>query len=126
MFYVETGARKADALRLTWRHAHLPPGGRGTVHFHQAKEDAPRGVPLTKRARAVLDRIKAGWSDAKPDDKVSLWLDGPGGSLVPVGDVKKTWASVKERAEGADLHVHDLRHTFAPRLAVRGVPLDRA
>lgn len=83
VFHVETGARKADALRPTWRHVHLPRDGRGAVHFHQTKKDPPRGVPLTKRTRAVLDRIKAGQPDAKTDDEVFLWPDGPGGSLVP-------------------------------------------
>ncbi|WP_431305657.1 site-specific integrase [Sediminicoccus sp. BL-A-41-H5] len=40
-----------------------------------------------------------------------------------MGDFKKSWAAALKAAGIVDLHYHDLRHTFASRLAQRGVPL---
>ena len=122
VFSVETGARKGDTLGLTWRHVNLAPNARGSVRFYQTKEDRPRGVPLSRRARAMLERLRGERPDAKLDDLVFSRSEA-GGRTGPVGDFKRLWASVKAKAEVTDLHFHDLRHTFASRLVMRRVPL---
>lgn len=40
-----------------------------------------------------------------------------------MGDFKKSWDPALKAAKLTDVHVHDLRHTFASRLVMRGVPL---
>ena len=122
-FYLDTGARKADALSLTWRHARLPSSGRGSVGFTASKGGLTYSVPLAARTQAMLVHLRQARPTARLDDHIFLWPEGLGGTWVPVGDFKKSWARVLVRAEINDLHVHDLRHTFASRLVMRSVPL---
>lgn len=65
---------------------------------------------LTTEAMEAIDSIQP----------LTAKLAGP---FVGVGDIKKAWASTKERAGITDLHFHDLRATFASRTAAAGVPL---
>ena len=71
----------------------------------------------------MIVRLQQERPKARLDDHVFLWPEGRGGKLVPIGDFKKSWARVLAQAGISDLHVHDLRHTFASRLVMRGVPL---
>lgn len=122
-FYLDTGARKADALGLTWRQVQLSPSGRGSVQFTASKGAVTYSVPLAARTQAMLVRLRQARPKARLDDHVFLWPEGGGGTWVPVGDFKKSWARVLARAEIDDFRVHDLRHTFASRLVMRRVPL---
>ena len=78
---------------------------------------------MSRRVEALLERLKAARPTAKLDDRVFLWPEGEKGALVPVGNFKKTWATVRDKAGVPDVHVHDLRHTFASRLVMKRVPL---
>ena len=71
-FYLDTGARKEDALSLTWRHVELPSSGRGSVRFMSAKGGVAYSVPLTARAQAMLVRVQQRRPNAHLDDGVFL------------------------------------------------------
>lgn len=120
--YMDTGARKSELRGLTWRHVKLLAGQRGSISLIYTKGQKPRGVPLTARAKAVLERLRSERAEVKPDDRVCLHPDNKA-AWVPVGDFKKSWASALSRAKIDDFHVHDLRHHFASKLVMRGVPL---
>ena len=45
----------------------------------------------------------------------------PGKDGKPFTDVKRSWASLVERAKITDFHLHDFRHDFASRLVMGGV-----
>lgn len=120
--YMDTGARKSELRELTWRHVNLAVGQRGSISLIYTKGGSPRGVPLTARARAILERFSRERAPIKPDDRVCLTPDKQG-TLVPLGDFKKSWAVALIKAKIDDFHVHDLRHTFASRLVMRGVHL---
>jgi integrase len=134
VFLIETGARLGEALRLTWADVDLDRQPRGLVKFMKTKSGKPRGVPLTTRARDLLARIKDGQGALKihdPDQgRVFLYAGkGRAGKGVPLTAYRSyrnphgSWATAVERAELGDLHLHDLRHTFASRLVMRGVPI---
>ncbi|HMO80270.1 MAG TPA: tyrosine-type recombinase/integrase [Pyrinomonadaceae bacterium] len=54
--------------------------------------------------------------------EISEITAGNAGPFAAVGDIKRAWKSVKERAAIDDLHFHDLRATFASRTIAAGVP----
>jgi integrase len=54
---VETGMRRGELLSLDWQHVDLD---LGTAHLPMTKNGETRDVPLSSRARAVLQRL---WED---------------------------------------------------------------
>ncbi len=134
VFLVETGARLSEALRLTWAEVDLDRKPLGLVKFMVTKSGRPRGVPLSKKARDLLLRIKAGQRELsinEPDrGRVFLYVGkGRAGRGVAVSAYRSyrnphgAWATAVRRADLGDLHLHDLRHTFASRLVMHGVPI---
>lgn len=134
IFLVETGARLGEALRLTWVDVDLDREPRGLVKFMTTKSGKPRGVPLTTRANGLLVRIKerqTALTIHDPDQgRVFLYAGkGRAGKGVPQTAYRSfyrphgSWQTAVRRAGLGDLHLHDLRHTFASRLVMRGVPI---
>lgn len=134
VFLIETGARLGEALRLTWADVDLDRQPRGLVKFMKTKSGKPRGVPLTTRARDLLARIRDGQRALTIHDsdqgRVFLYAGkgraGKGAPLTAHRSYRNphgSWATAVERAGLGDLHLHDLRHTFASRLVMRGVPI---
>jgi integrase len=73
LFYLDTGARRSEALQLTWSHVVVTANG-GQVVFALGKAgkragDRPRTVPLTPRVAQVLWARKDGL-EPKPTDRV--------------------------------------------------------
>jgi integrase len=134
VFLIETGARLSEALRLTWNEVELDRQPRGLAKFMQTKSGKPRGVPLTTRVRDLLVAIKArqaGLTIHEPDRaRVFLYAGkGRAGKGIPMSSYRsyhtphRAWETAVRRAGLGDLHLHDLRHTFASRLVMRGVPI---
>lgn len=134
VFLIETGARLGEALCLTWSDVDLDRQPRGLVKFMKTKSGKPRGVPLTTRARDLLARIEGGQAGltiyAPEQGRVFLYAGkGRAGKGIPLTAYRSyrnphgSWATAVERAGLGDLHLHDLRHTFASRLVMRGVPM---
>jgi integrase len=123
VFVIETGARKGEMTGLRWRDVDLQQQPRGIVRLYFTKGGEPRGIPMSKRLRALLERLKEGAPDTRPDTPVFQWQVRGAEIWAPMGDFKKSWAAALKAAGIADLHFHDLRHTFASRLVQRAVPL---
>ncbi|ETW96592.1 MAG: integrase [Candidatus Entotheonella factor] len=110
---IHTGLRRSELLSLTW----------GAVNFEQrivtvragyAKNHEARSVPMSSRLTETLEPIRID----NPDAPVFLNSRGQ-----PYRDVKTAFNSAVERAGIQDFTFHDLRHTFASRLVMRGVDL---
>ena len=134
VFLIETGARLSEALKLTWADVDLDRQPKGLVKFMETKSGKPRGVPLTTRLREQLVRMKAGQGALtihEPDrTRVFLYAGkGRAGKGIPMSSYRSyrnphgSWQTAVDRAGLGDLHLHDLRHTFASRLVSRGVPI---
>lgn len=131
VFLIDTGARLREATQLTWSDVSLDRQPRAAVRFMQTKSGKPRSVPLSDRSEAMLHRLKADCPEA--ENRVFLYrpvgrggIEGKDpcfGKPVPFNNPFGTWDTARRRAGLEDVNLHDLRHTFASRLVMRGVPL---
>jgi len=121
IFLLDTGARKTEALTLKWSEVALERYPRPTVSFMKTKNGKPRSVPLTARVEALLRDLKAKCPEGEPH--VFLYTPHFAGEPVPFRQPHGGWKNACQRAELHDVVMHDLRHTFASRLVMKGVPL---
>jgi integrase len=108
-FQLDTGFRLSETLNLTWDHV-TPKTATAWV----TKGGKPRTVPLTKRARGILEKrrnLGSPWGNLK----VGRSLSRP---------FRNDWERVQKHT-GLGRRIHDLRHTCASRLVQRGVDLLR-
>lgn len=108
-----TGCRLREILNLRWAEYD---GKRGLLLLPDSKTGR-KTVVLSAAAQAVLDGLPrvgkfviAGHSAATENE-------------APRADLKKPWAAIAARAGLADVHLHDLRHTFASVGAGDGMSL---
>jgi integrase len=80
------------------------------------KNGEPRGVPLNKAAIAALSALEP--DRRKREGKVFKRKDGE-----DWGQIRTGWEMAVKRAGLNDFRFHDLRHTAASHLAMRGRPL---
>jgi integrase len=109
---LHTGLRRGELLSLTWQDIDI---GRAmlTVRGEGAKSGTTRHIPLN----AVALQALKDWQHSG----VLVFPAKDGGK---VNSVKKAWAGVLEDAEITGFRWHDLRHSFASKLVMRGVDLN--
>jgi integrase len=99
---LNTGMRKGEIMGLEWDRIDF---SRGVLQLEMTKNGTRREIPMNQ---AVYDVLTA--------------LPRIGGRLFR-GSVRKAFEGALERAGIKNFHFHDLRHTFASWLAMRGRPL---
>jgi len=127
IFLLDTGARLSEATGLEWKDVELDHQPRPFVRFMQTKSGKPRTVPLTARATGLLKDLYI----LRPAGEPHVFLQRfPGHSwrgtkprAKPFYNPHGSWDNAVERSGLGDLHLHDLRHTYASRLVQKGVPL---
>jgi integrase len=110
--------RSAQAYRKDTKHVNLETGvatvfGRKTAEW--------RGVPLVKRVREMLSAKHAS-QKVRPLKEALVFLD-PAGQAVDIHELRWAFEKALSKAGIEDFRFHDLRHTFATRLAQNGVDL---
>ena len=121
IFFLDTGARREEAISLTWDQVTLHNAARGSVTFTDTKSGKPRTVFLPKRTADMLASIRP--DEPKKGARVFLWTPLGSDVAVPFNDPKKAWATARKAAKLGDLRIHDLRHTYASKLIKKRVPL---
>jgi len=109
---LHTGLRKGEFLALEWTHVDFKTG---LLTIPRTKNGSTRHIPMTSVVRDILHRLPRPLhnslvfpnSAGKPDYR---W-------------VEKAFPSIMQATHIDDFHFHDLRHTFASRLAMAGVDL---
>lgn len=111
MLALNTGLRRGELWNLTWGDVDLKTK-LITVHGKGAKSKQTRHIPLNSTALKVLKTHKEDIS--------------PLPSLPVFGrhEFKNAFTSVLKSAKIDNFRFHDLRHTFASRLVMAGVPLN--
>ncbi len=113
---INTGLRKGEIFCLKWHDVNFDQKVI-TVRAANAKSRKVRHVNLNKRAMEVL----TSWS--KQQSPCSGWVFKNRNENRFV-DIKTAWQSVLASAGITDFRFHDLRHHFASRLVMLGVPLN--
>ncbi|OBS10962.1 integrase [Acidihalobacter prosperus] len=119
MLALETAMRRGELLGLTWPNVDLR---RRVAHLPDTKNGEARDVPLSSRAVAVLEDLKAKRDEQQKATKVTaLRRQKPAmdDRVFPVtpNALKLSWVRATKRAGLDDLHFHDLRHEATSRLA---------
>jgi integrase len=125
IFLTGTGARRGEALNLTWGEVDLAGNTRAAVKFIETKNGSSRRVPLPNHVRDLLVtmRTEAGGNPGKRD-RVFTWLRRGGGeALAYKTDPGTSFKRARRDAGLPDVTLHTMRHTYASRLVKRGVPI---
>jgi integrase len=115
---INTAMRKNEILKLDWSRIDLATdfGFNARITLYDTKNDEPRGVPLNKAAIAALTGLEP--DPAKREGRVFKRRNGE-----DWGQIRTAFEKAVERAGLLDFRFHDLRHTAASHMAMRGRPL---
>jgi integrase len=106
-----TGMRRGELLSLKWEQIR-----NGFIYLTETKSGKARQIPINDRLAAVLKDIRRK-NHLKSE---YVFCDFQGRRFY---EVKRSFTSACRRAGIEDFRFHDLRHTFASRLVMRGASL---
>jgi integrase len=123
---IRTGMRRGELLKLKWEDIDFTSG---SIFVRTSKSGEGRRMPMSPTARRTLGAL---WQARRErmsarvvnrSEASGYVFTAPEGGFM--ANLARAWYPALERAEIADLHFHDLRHTFASRLVMNGVDLYR-
>ena len=109
-----TGARKSELLKAKWTDIDID---KRTWTLNMTKNGRRRHIPLSQGAMAVIGQLPR--YDGCP------WLLANKQTMLPFTDIKRSWMQARTAAGLNDVHLHDLRHSFASNLVNGGVDILR-
>jgi integrase len=112
---LNTGLRRGEVFSLTWNCVSFQTKTL-TVEGATAKSGQTRHIPLNAEALSVLSQ----WRDQTKAEGLVF----PGKDDSRLDNVRKSWAGVLNAANITGFRWHDLRHDFASKLVMAGVPLN--
>jgi len=110
---LHTGMRRGELRALRWPDVDFDTG---TLHIRRDKAGAGRWVALNSTAREALQTVKREQKIMSP-----YVFCSPQGKFLH--NIEREWRPSLQAAKIPDFRFHDLRHTFASRLAMAGVDL---
>ncbi|TAN75829.1 MAG: site-specific integrase [Magnetospirillum sp.] len=116
MLSLHTGMRYGELANLTWDDLHLDRAIL-TVHGFKAKSQKTRHIPLNSAALSLLEN----WQKQRASDSLLVFPSRDGG---PFDNVRSSWEEVLKAAKIIKFRWHDMRHTFASLLVMKGVDLN--
>jgi len=111
---VNTGMRKGELLGLEWERINLSTSG---ITLYRTKSGKPRGVPINQ---AVYDALVG--LEPDPQRRAGLVFRRRDGAAW--GQIRTAFASACKKAAIQQFRFHDLRHTAASHLVMRGASLN--
>lgn len=114
-----TGLRRTEALSLRWSDIDLD-NLLVRVRAETAKDKEFRAVPMTKDVNATLQEWRTQLCVTDNELDAFVFATDGGSRLL---QVTKSWNSLMVRAGIENFRLHDLRHDYASRLVMAGVPL---
>jgi len=115
-FAFNTGLRQSEQFGLRWEHVNL---ANRVLTIPRSKHGGARHVPLNDSATAILRSL--------PSRFHSRWVFPSGTGKTPLNRTnfrQRVFNPAVREARIENFRWHDLRHTFASRLAMKGVDLN--
>jgi integrase len=109
---LNTGMRKSEILRLTWDRVDLK---NRIILLDKTKNGERREIPINNTLYDTLSGIIR-------NIKIDFVFYNPQ-TLKPYDNLKRSWQAVLKKSHILDFHFHDLRHTFASWLVMKGIDL---
>jgi integrase len=106
-----TGLRRGDLLSLKWADVDLE---KGVLFFNEQKKRNRRRIKVLNSD--MIDLLKS-----IPRGESETIFNGPDGK--PLKDIKRSFRTALKKAKIRDFHFHDLRHTSASYMVMRGASL---
>ncbi len=113
---LKTGMRRGELYDLTWEHVNFIQKVI-TITGEIAKSKRTRHIPLSPIAFQTLNT----WANENQSRGGRVFPADDGGRL---GDIRKSWGSILKSSDIQDFRWHDMRHDFASKLVMNGVPLN--
>lgn len=108
--------RRGEVFNLTWADIDLK-NKLITVEGDTSKSGQTRHIPMNKETMTSIE----GWRKQYPRNSGYVF---PGKDGKRLDNVKKSWDGLLKLARIEGFRWHDLRHTFASKLVMAGVPLN--
>lgn len=112
MAALHTGMRKGELLNLAWADVDYD---QRLITVRNTKSNRKRYIPMNDVLVATLKALPR-----DPDD-IHVFVNKHTGDVY--GDIKTSWLTTMRKAKIENFRFHDLRHTFASRLAQAGIPI---
>ena len=109
---LHTGMRKTEQLCLKWQDVNF---GQRVITVRDSKAGKARHIPMNQVVFDTLEHLPRRISNAY------VFYGALEGERLK--DLPKGWQECLEKSGISDFHWHDLRHTFASRLVMRGIDL---
>ncbi|MGH9762206.1 MAG: tyrosine-type recombinase/integrase [Blastocatellia bacterium] len=110
-FALQTGARRGELLNLRRGDVNL---SQRVVWFRNTKNGKDRAVPLNEKAARLVEEQFGNFPDSE-------YVFPSARTGKRIAELKKGFRAACDAAGLGDFHFHDLRHSFATRLAERGI-----
>ncbi len=107
MVALTTGMRRGEILGLKWDYVRLD---NRLIILPVTKNNTVKVLPINDTLHRILSEM--------PKKTGYVFRNGNGGHI---GNIKHSFTSACRKAGIADFRFHDLRHTYASHLAMRGV-----
>jgi integrase len=133
-FIIYTGCRRGEAMAARWDQ--FNEGRRiWTKPSAHTKQQRTHRVALStmaisllgeiwETAAAEVERYNKGRSVGRPKRVMSEFVFPSDRSASGhIEEIKQHWKAIRDKAEIADVRVHDLRHSYASMLVNQGIPL---
>lgn len=114
---VDSGLRRSELARLAWDHVDRAAGAHGALVVHKSKSGKPRIVPLTARARRVLDVLR---TERRPEPNADRVFPVLSRSANAMRALSAQVGAAGKRAGFAIRGLHCLRHVYATSLVRAG------
>jgi integrase len=106
-----TGLRRGDLLSLKWANVDLE---KGVLFFNEQKKRSKRRIKVLNSD--MIELLKS-----IPHGESETIFNGRDGK--PLKDIKRSFRTALKKAGIKDFHFHDLRHTSASYMVMRGASL---
>ena len=110
IFALHAGMRRGEIFNLQWFDVDF---ARLLIKVRNTKSGKDRSIPMNQTVKALLESLPKTNGYVFPSPKT-------GGKLT---DLKRKFDEARTKAEIVNLRFHDLRHTFATRMANAGVDI---